>query len=108
MEIRKIGIIFCLFLFGVVTFISDNLAQVNAASSSTVLPMAKGGTGANSASQALINLGKVNSINANSTDNQFPSAKATYNYGQTITSGTLTTSYFDIYYEKNMIKQFIY
>ncbi|MDR3128315.1 MAG: hypothetical protein LBT99_03200 [Bifidobacteriaceae bacterium] len=53
---KKLGIIFCLFLFGVVTFISGNLAQVSAATSSTVLPVAKGGTGANSASQARTNL----------------------------------------------------
>jgi hypothetical protein len=53
---KKLGIIFCLFLFGVVTFISGNLAQVNAASSSTVLPVAKGGTGSNSASGARTNL----------------------------------------------------
>ncbi|MDR3127717.1 MAG: hypothetical protein LBT99_00085 [Bifidobacteriaceae bacterium] len=53
---KKLGAIFCLFLFGVVTFISGNLSQVNAASSSTVLPVAKGGTGANSASGARTNL----------------------------------------------------
>jgi hypothetical protein len=75
---KKLGAILCLFLFGVVAFTSGNLTQVNAASSSTVLPVTKGGTGANSASQALINLGKVNSINANSTDDQFPSAKSVY------------------------------
>jgi hypothetical protein len=53
---KKLGAVFCLFLFGVVTFVSGNLTQVNAASSSTVLPVAKGGTGANSASGARTNL----------------------------------------------------
>ncbi|MDR3127876.1 MAG: hypothetical protein LBT99_00910 [Bifidobacteriaceae bacterium] len=53
---KKLGIVFCLFLFGIVTFISGNLSQVNAASSSTVLPIAKGGTGSNSASGARTNL----------------------------------------------------
>ncbi|MDR3185836.1 MAG: hypothetical protein LBU04_03370 [Christensenellaceae bacterium] len=53
---KKLGIIFCLFLFSIVTFISGNLTQVNATSSSTVLPVAKGGTGANSASGARTNL----------------------------------------------------
>ncbi|MDR3128457.1 MAG: hypothetical protein LBT99_03950 [Bifidobacteriaceae bacterium] len=53
---KKLGIIFCLFLFGVVAFVSGNLSQVNAASSSTVLPVAKGGTGSNSASGARTNL----------------------------------------------------
>jgi hypothetical protein len=53
---KKLGIVFCLFLFGVVAFVSGNLTQVNAASSSTVLPIAKGGTGSNSASGARTNL----------------------------------------------------
>ncbi|MDR3127769.1 MAG: hypothetical protein LBT99_00355 [Bifidobacteriaceae bacterium] len=97
---KKLGIVFCLFLFGVVTFVSGNLSQVNAASSSTVLPVAKGGTGSNSASQALINLGKVNSINANSTDNQFPSAKSVYENSKAIYSynaaNLINTTYWDI------------
>ncbi|MDR3128271.1 MAG: hypothetical protein LBT99_02970 [Bifidobacteriaceae bacterium] len=97
---KKLGTIFCLFLFGIVAFVSGNLSQVNAASSSTVLPIAKGGTGANSASGALDNLGKVNSVNNNSTDNQFPSAKAAYNLVQPISSGTITTKYFNLAYEK--------
>ncbi|MDR3127980.1 MAG: hypothetical protein LBT99_01450, partial [Bifidobacteriaceae bacterium] len=51
------------------------LSQVNAASSSTVLPVAKGGTGANSASGARTNLNaqetlvngtNIKSINSNS------------------------------------------
>ncbi|MDR3128046.1 MAG: hypothetical protein LBT99_01790 [Bifidobacteriaceae bacterium] len=53
---KKLGIVFCLFLFGVVAFVSGNLSQVNAASSSTVLPVAKGGTGSNSANGARTNL----------------------------------------------------
>ncbi|MDR3128001.1 MAG: hypothetical protein LBT99_01555, partial [Bifidobacteriaceae bacterium] len=53
---KKLGIIFCLFLFSIVIFISGNLSQVNAASSSTVLPIAKGGTGSNSASGAATNI----------------------------------------------------
>ncbi|MDR3127836.1 MAG: hypothetical protein LBT99_00700 [Bifidobacteriaceae bacterium] len=56
---KKLGAVFCLFLFGVVAFVSGNLSQVNAASSSTVLPVVKGGTGANtlSSGQALIGNG---------------------------------------------------
>ncbi|MDR3127835.1 MAG: hypothetical protein LBT99_00695 [Bifidobacteriaceae bacterium] len=53
---KKLGAILCLFLFGIVTFVSGNLSQVNAASSSTVLPVAKGGTGSNSASGAATNI----------------------------------------------------
>ncbi|MDR3128047.1 MAG: hypothetical protein LBT99_01795 [Bifidobacteriaceae bacterium] len=44
---KKLGTIFCLFLFGIVTFISGELNFANAASSSTVLPVVKGGTGLN-------------------------------------------------------------
>ncbi|MDR3127978.1 MAG: hypothetical protein LBT99_01440 [Bifidobacteriaceae bacterium] len=47
LSFKKLGAILCLFLFGIVTFISGNLTQVNAATSSTVLPVAKGGTGNN-------------------------------------------------------------
>ncbi|MDR3128044.1 MAG: hypothetical protein LBT99_01780 [Bifidobacteriaceae bacterium] len=53
---KKLGAILCLFLIGIVTFISGNLAQVSAATSSTVLPVAKGGTGSNSASGAATNI----------------------------------------------------
>ncbi|MDR3128397.1 MAG: hypothetical protein LBT99_03635, partial [Bifidobacteriaceae bacterium] len=45
---KKLGAVFCLFLIGIVTFISGGLGQVNAVTSSTVLPVAKGGTGVNS------------------------------------------------------------
>ncbi|MDR3127887.1 MAG: hypothetical protein LBT99_00965 [Bifidobacteriaceae bacterium] len=53
---KRLGAFLCLFLFGIVTFVSGNLSQVNAASSSTVLPVAKGGTGSNSTSGARTNL----------------------------------------------------
>ncbi|MDR3128251.1 MAG: hypothetical protein LBT99_02870 [Bifidobacteriaceae bacterium] len=79
MNIKKFGVLISTFLLAILGFINGCFTQVNAATSTTVLPVAKGGTGANSASQALINLGKVNSINTNSTDNQFPSAKSVYN-----------------------------
>ncbi|MDR3128048.1 MAG: hypothetical protein LBT99_01800 [Bifidobacteriaceae bacterium] len=83
---KKLGAILCLFLLGIVTFISGNLSQVNAASSSTVLPVAKGGTGANSISEARNNLqaeyagNKVTSISSSSNDTQYPSAKSVYDY----------------------------
>ncbi|MDR3127770.1 MAG: hypothetical protein LBT99_00360 [Bifidobacteriaceae bacterium] len=57
---KKLGAIFCLFLFGVVTFISGNLSQVNAASSSTVLPVAKGGTGQNNLAD--VNVGSATKL----------------------------------------------
>jgi hypothetical protein len=100
MDIKKYGAIISAFLLAILGFINGRFTQVNAATTTTVLPVAKDGTGANSQSQALINLGKVNSIDANSTDNQFPSAKAAYNYGQAIAAGTITGEYFDIHWEK--------
>ncbi|MDR3127900.1 MAG: hypothetical protein LBT99_01040 [Bifidobacteriaceae bacterium] len=62
MTIKKFGILISIFLLVVLGFINGSLAQVNAASSSTVLPVAKGGTGANtlSSGQALIGNGANN------------------------------------------------
>jgi hypothetical protein len=87
MEIKKFGIIISLFLFTVVTFISGNLSQVNAASSSTVLPIAKGGTGTNtlSAGQALIGNG-ANSLQTKPIDTS-PQSNST----NLITSGAVRT-----------------
>ncbi|MDR3116538.1 MAG: hypothetical protein LBT91_01675 [Bifidobacteriaceae bacterium] len=75
---KKIGVLGIIFLFGTATFISGFSINSYAASSSTVLPIARGGTGANQAAEALTNLGKVNTISSSSTNDQFPSAKAAY------------------------------
>ncbi|MDR3127846.1 MAG: hypothetical protein LBT99_00750 [Bifidobacteriaceae bacterium] len=98
---KKLGAVFCLFLFGIVTFISGNLAQVNAATSSTVLPVAKGGTAATSASAARNNLqaeytgNKITSISSSSNDTQYPSASAIWNYAMPKTTyyGSVTSNY---------------
>ncbi|MDR3128259.1 MAG: hypothetical protein LBT99_02910 [Bifidobacteriaceae bacterium] len=78
MNIKKFGVLINIFLLVILGFISGCFTQANASSSSTTLPLTKGGTGANSASQALTNLGKVNSLDTSNTDNQFPSAKSVY------------------------------
>ncbi|MDR3116392.1 MAG: hypothetical protein LBT91_00925 [Bifidobacteriaceae bacterium] len=77
--IRKLGVWGIIFLFGTVAFISGFSINSYAASSSTVLPISRGGTNANTVEDAQTNLGKVNTINSKSTDNQFPSSKAVYN-----------------------------
>ncbi|MDR3128302.1 MAG: hypothetical protein LBT99_03125 [Bifidobacteriaceae bacterium] len=56
MNIKKYGVVISAFLLAILGFINSCFTQVNAAPSSTVLPVAKGGTGANSASGARTNL----------------------------------------------------
>ncbi|MDR3116559.1 MAG: hypothetical protein LBT91_01820 [Bifidobacteriaceae bacterium] len=75
---KKVGIWGIIFLFGTAAFISGFSVNSYAASSSTVLPISRGGTNANTAAQAITNLGKVDALSASSTNNQFPSAKAVY------------------------------
>jgi hypothetical protein len=79
--IKKLGILAIIFLFGICTFISGRISVAKADGSISTLPISRGGTGANSASGALDNLGKINSVDSNSTDEQFPSAKGVYNWG---------------------------
>ncbi|MDR2748800.1 MAG: hypothetical protein LBB10_02780 [Bifidobacteriaceae bacterium] len=66
------------------------LASANSEANSTdgVLPIEKGGTGGNSPYSALTNLGMIQLISSSSTDEQFPSAKAVYDFNQ----GTSTFS----------------
>jgi hypothetical protein len=73
--IKKLGLLGIFLCFGITTFISGYNINSYAASSSTVLPVAKGGTGANSASEARTNLNaqekfvsstNIKSINSNS------------------------------------------
>ncbi|MDR3116552.1 MAG: hypothetical protein LBT91_01765 [Bifidobacteriaceae bacterium] len=81
LKLKKLGILAIIFLFGICTFISGRISVAKADGSISTLPISRGGTGANSASGALDNLGKVNSVDSNSTDEQFPSAKGVYNWG---------------------------
>ncbi|MDR3152409.1 MAG: glycoside hydrolase [Bifidobacteriaceae bacterium] len=76
---KKIGVLGIILIFGSICFVNTP-AISNASASQSVLNIAKGGTNANSAESAQINLGRTDSISSNSTDNQFPSSKAVYDY----------------------------
>ncbi|MDR3127972.1 MAG: hypothetical protein LBT99_01410 [Bifidobacteriaceae bacterium] len=107
---KKLGIFVSITLFGTVAFICGELMRADAASSTTILPIAKGGTGANISGVARANLqaeytgNKVTAINSTSTNTQYPGALAVYNYVKPLATGTLSTTYFDLYYEKTYDK----
>ncbi|MDR3128272.1 MAG: hypothetical protein LBT99_02975 [Bifidobacteriaceae bacterium] len=63
MNIKKYGVLISAFLLAILGFINSCFTQVNAASSSTVLPIAKGGTDSNSASGAATNILGTNFAN---------------------------------------------
>jgi hypothetical protein len=75
---RKTGVLSAIFLFGMTLFLNNSFPA--SASAQSVLSIAKGGTNANSAQSAQINLGRTDTISSSSTDNQFPSSKAVYDY----------------------------
>ncbi|MDR3116614.1 MAG: hypothetical protein LBT91_02095 [Bifidobacteriaceae bacterium] len=77
-NIKKVGVLGIIFILCTTCFVSGYNINSYAASSSTVLPISRGGTNANTAAQAITNLGKVDVINSSSTNDQFPSAKAAY------------------------------
>jgi uncharacterized protein (TIGR02145 family) len=81
LKLKKLNILVTIFLFGIISFFAIQF-PTNASVSQSVLNIAKGGTNANSAETAQINLGLTNSINCSSTDNEFPSSKAVYDYIQ--------------------------
>jgi hypothetical protein len=56
MNIKKYGVLISTFLLTVLGFINGCFTQVSAATNTTVLPIAKGGTGSNSASGAATNI----------------------------------------------------
>ncbi|MDR3151972.1 MAG: hypothetical protein LBT85_00670 [Bifidobacteriaceae bacterium] len=85
---RKIGILGIIFFF-CLTYFLNNSFPANA-SSQSVLNIAKGGTNANNMELAQKNLGRIDSISYNSTDNQFPSSKAIYDYIQHALYGNLS------------------
>ncbi|MDR3116850.1 MAG: hypothetical protein LBT91_03365 [Bifidobacteriaceae bacterium] len=75
---RKMGILSGVFLFGT-TCILNGLVSANA-SSQSVLGIAKGGTNANTVKSAQKNLGLIDIVSSDSTDSNFPSSKAVYNF----------------------------
>ncbi|MDR3128146.1 MAG: hypothetical protein LBT99_02320 [Bifidobacteriaceae bacterium] len=100
---KKLGTMVSVFILVVLGFINGCFTQANASSSSTVLPVAKGGTGSNSASGARNNLqaeytgNKVTSPSSASTTTQYPSAKGVYDTAVKNFLYTLTPNeeYFD-------------
>ncbi|MDR3152310.1 MAG: hypothetical protein LBT85_02460 [Bifidobacteriaceae bacterium] len=85
-EIKKIGVLGTIFLFCITSFLNSSLSA-NASASQSVLSIAKGGTNANNITSAQKNLGLTDSIGYDSTDNQFPSSKAVYDFiGEKTTS----------------------
>jgi hypothetical protein len=99
---RRIGIGAATFCFAIIlsvfsiTFITNS----NAGNSISVLPFSKGGTNANNAVQARINLKMMNPISQNSTDDEIPNAKEVYAFRKPLISGIVSLSCFDAYYEK--------
>ncbi|MDR3152384.1 MAG: hypothetical protein LBT85_02870 [Bifidobacteriaceae bacterium] len=78
LNFRKTGILSVIFLFGITLFLNNSFPAN--ASSQSVLSIVKGGTNANNITSAQKNLGLTNSIGYDSTDNQFPSSKAVYDF----------------------------
>ncbi|MDR3152358.1 MAG: hypothetical protein LBT85_02735 [Bifidobacteriaceae bacterium] len=78
-KIRNSGILVVTILLSLTCFLSgSNLAGANA--SISVIPVSRGGTGANTQAGALTNLGINNTIDENSSNSTFPSAKTVYDY----------------------------
>ncbi|MDR3152479.1 MAG: hypothetical protein LBT85_03360, partial [Bifidobacteriaceae bacterium] len=75
---KKVGILGTLFLFCITSFLNSSLSAN--ASSQSVLSITKGGTNANNSENAQINLGRTDAISFDSTDNEFPSSKAVYDF----------------------------
>jgi hypothetical protein len=79
-KLKKLGVLSIICLFSTALFL-NGLISANASVSQTVLSIGKGGTNANNAESAQENLGKTNNINCqSSSDSQFPSSKAVYNF----------------------------
>jgi uncharacterized protein (TIGR02145 family) len=87
---KRAGVLGIIFFF-CLTYLLNGSFSANASISQSILSIAKGGTNANSVQSARINLGLTNSINYNSTDNQFPSSKAVYDFIEKAISGNIST-----------------
>ncbi|MDR3116769.1 MAG: hypothetical protein LBT91_02910, partial [Bifidobacteriaceae bacterium] len=62
-KFKKLGILGTIFLLCTTCFLSGRISVANADGSNAVLPVAKGGTGANSASEASTNILGTNFAN---------------------------------------------
>jgi hypothetical protein len=102
LKLKNIGVFLCVAIFGIISFTGGMNFEKNAIgqSSLSVLSPNKGGTGSRSIEEIRTNLGFSTTLSSASTDEQFPSSKAVYDYGQPIETGTIPNKYFDIYYEK--------
>jgi hypothetical protein len=79
LKLKKLGILGTIIFFSIASFLNNPLFS-NASVSQSVLGVAKGGTNANNVESAQKNLGRTDIISFDSTDNQFPSSKAVYDY----------------------------
>jgi hypothetical protein len=89
-KFKKIGALSIILILGSICFIS-NPSVSNASISQSVLSIDKGGTNANTLESAQENLGKTNVIDLNTSDNQFPSSKAVYDYINFMTNEKIIT-----------------
>jgi uncharacterized protein (TIGR02145 family) len=87
-KLEKLGVLAIFAVFTIASFLTGSSVS-NAAASGTALPISFGGTGATTQASALTNLGINNTIDENSSNGTFPSAKTVYNY----MSKTLNTGY---------------
>ncbi|MDR3151982.1 MAG: IPT/TIG domain-containing protein [Bifidobacteriaceae bacterium] len=78
-KLEKLGALAIFTLFTIASFLTGSSVS-NAAASGTALPISFGGTGATTQSAALTNLGINNTLDENSSNSTFPSAKTVYNY----------------------------
>ncbi|MDR3152300.1 MAG: IPT/TIG domain-containing protein [Bifidobacteriaceae bacterium] len=90
LNLKKIGLTLFIWVFCATLFLGgSNFAQGSA--SGTALPISFGGTGANTQAGALINLGINNTLDKNSVNSTFPSAKTVYDYmNKTINPGNIS------------------
>ncbi|MDR3152046.1 MAG: hypothetical protein LBT85_01080 [Bifidobacteriaceae bacterium] len=78
-KLKKSATLASFAIFAVVSFLAGASIS-NAAASGAALPISFGGTGGKTQSAALTNLGINNTIDENSTNSTFPSAKTVYDY----------------------------
>ncbi|MDR3152396.1 MAG: hypothetical protein LBT85_02930, partial [Bifidobacteriaceae bacterium] len=78
-KLEKLGALAIFAVFTIASFLTGSSVS-NAAASGTALPISFGGTGATTQAGALTNLGINNTIDENSSNGTFPSAKTVYAY----------------------------